>query len=336
MLAGVAIGGILLFSNHSVLTNLYAHSFCTAGGILLLAAAIGAYRKGFAQARYFIAGWSFMLAGLGISFCRNAGWIPNNTITINITFIAVAIQSVLLSTALIQTVKMLMTEKETALRQYYEAEELAKSRELAFLHAQIKPHFLYNTLNIIVNLCRIDPEKARNLLLDLSDYLHHSFDFCPEQKVVLLEDELKCVQSFIRIERARFPNKLNVLYGLCETAGVMVPPLILQPLVENAVVHGTRRKNAPGTVFLRINEEDGGYRIEVEDNGPGMTEDEIQNALSDRWYKGKGIGIANINKRLTRFYGAGLSIQSTPGEGTVVSFRLSKGEAAHADSHAGG
>ena len=126
-----------------------------------------------------------------------------------ITFIAVTIQSILLSTALVQTVKLLMTENEAAIKQYYEAKEKAKSHELAFLQAQIKPHFLYNTLNVIISLCRIDHEKARELLLDFSDYLHHNFDFYPEQKLVFLENEIDYVKAYVRIEQVRFPNKCN-------------------------------------------------------------------------------------------------------------------------------
>jgi sensor histidine kinase YesM len=326
MLLLVLIGVMILLFKNYTLANLYAHTFSIAASSVLLVMAIGAYKKGFKPAMLFIIGWSFMIIGLVISLVRNAGFISNNVITINITFIAVTIQSILLSTALVQTVKLLMTENEAAIRQYYEAKEKAKAHELAFLQAQIKPHFLYNTLNVIISLCRIDHEKVRELLLDFSDYLHHNFDFYPEQKLVFLENEITYVQAYIRIEQARFPNKINVLYELEEAEKIMVPPLILQPLVENAIVHGIRRKKISGTVIIRSKQENNFWCIEVEDDGIGMTEEQIQEVLSNQWHQGKGVGIANINKRLLSLYGQGLMIRSLPEKGTVISFRILKGD----------
>lgn len=336
LLISVFAGWIFLIGRQPVLANLYAHSISNVGAAFMMYAAVRAYMKGFKQARLFILGWAFMIIGLGISFLRQSGWIPNNVITINIIFIAMVIQSVLLSTALVQMVKLLTTEKENALKQYMDAEEHAASQEIAFLHAQIKPHFLYNALNVIISLCRIEPEKAEELLLNLSGFLRHSFDFHEEQKLVLLKEELEYVQAYVRIEQARFRNKLNVIYELDETTELKIPPLILQPLVENAIIHGIRKRSGSGTIVMRVEEEDHGFRIEVEDDGLGMSGEQIDRVLSDGWYKGRGVGIANINKRLLKLYGQGLEIKSAPAEGTLVSFKVPKGGGRHADGDIGG
>ncbi|MEA4804768.1 7TM diverse intracellular signaling domain-containing protein [Acetobacterium wieringae] len=326
LMTAVFVGIILPLFSPSSVVNLYAHSLSVIGGLSLLSMAIGAFRRGFHQARFFIIGWLFVIIGVGISFCRNAGWIANTVVTINITFVAMAINSIFLSTALIQRVKQLMNEKEAALKQSYEAEELAQSRELAFLQAQIKPHFLFNALNIIASLCRIDPVKARKLLLDLSEYLHHSFDFYPDQKLVPLSTELNGVQAFVRIEQARFPDSLEVIYDLDDRNLPMIPPLTLQPLVENAILHGIRKKSTCGTIILRTVWTGDGFRFFVEDDGVGMTAEQVDDALLSEWHPGKGVGLSNIHKRLLAMYGQGLLITSVPGEKTSVSFWIKKGD----------
>ncbi|WP_051531275.1 7TM diverse intracellular signaling domain-containing protein [Clostridiisalibacter paucivorans] len=315
----ILLGFIFLIGNQTVLANLYAHSISNIGSIFMMFVAFKAYNKGFRQAKLFILGWLFILISLGISFLRHYGVIPNNVMTINITFIAVAIQAVLLSTALVQMVKSLTKEKENALLLYKDAEKEAESNEMAFLHAQIKPHFLYNALNVIVILCRIDPEKARELLLDLSGFLRHTFDFKKECNLVYLKDELEYVQTYVNIEQARFRDKLNVIYELDEIIDLKIPPLILQPLVENAIIHGIRKRNGVGKIILRVKKEDDNFRIEVEDDGLGMTEEEIDKVIHDDIDKGKGVGLTNINKRLHRFYGEGLTIKSSPNKGTKIS-----------------
>lgn len=326
LLTAVFIGAVFVLIAPSTLVNLYAHSLSLIGGLSILFMAIGAFRKNYSQARFFIVGWLFIIVGVGISFCRNAGWISNNVVSLNIIFLAMALNSLFLSTALVQRVKLLMAEKEVALKNYYEAAELAKSRELAFLQAQIKPHFLYNTLNIIASLCRIDPLKARELLLDLGEYLHHSFDFYPDQQLVPLETELNGVRAFVRIEQARFPNKLRVCYELAEINHLMIPPLILQPLVENAILHGIRKKGSCGTVMIRTTREHDAIVFAVVDDGIGMTTEQITEALSHEWHEGKGVGLSNIHKRLTALYGQGLTIKSIPEEKTEISFRIGKRE----------
>lgn len=312
LLLFVFLGVFFILAKEPVLANLYAHIISTLGSIFLMYVALQGHKKGLQQARLFMLSWVFMIISLGISLFRHYGWVPNNVLTINITFVAVAIQAVLLSTALISLIKTLTKEKEKV--------------EIAFLHAQIKPHFLYNALNVISSLCRIDSEKARELLLDLADFLQHTFDFHKDQKLVLLKEEMEYVQAYVRIEQARFRNKLNMIYDIDDSIDLKIPPLILQPLIENAIIHGIRKRKGIGKIILRVKDEGSYYRIEVEDDGLGMTREQIDKVFSDNWYKGKGIGVANINKRLNKFYGQGLKIKSMPGAGTLISFEVPKGD----------
>lgn len=322
---------ILIIAKQPVLANLYGHSIANIDFLFIMLVAFHSYKKGFEQAGIFILSWAFILVSSVISLLRHLGWVSNNVITLNIILFAAAIQAILLSVALVKMVKIITQEKEQALRQFKAAEESAASHEIAFLHAQIKPHFLYNALNVIISLCRIDSEKARTLLMDLSEFLRYSFVFREEQKLVALKDELEYVKTYVRIEQARFRNKLKVLYELDIMTEPKIPPLLLQPLVENAIIHGVRKRNGIGTIILRVIEEDICFKIEVEDDGLGMTKEQIDRVINR--HKGRGIGITNINKRLERIYGQGLEIESVQGEGTIISFKVSKGGLYHAEGN---
>ena len=209
----------------------------------------------------------------------------------------------------------LRLDKETA-------EQTSISNESAFLHAQIKPHFLFNTLNIISVLCRMDPEKARELILDLSSYMRHSFDFKNLEKYVSFEEELEFIQAYVRIEQARFKGGLDVIYDIDNTEGLKLPPLLLQPLVENAVRHGVRKSVTGSTVILRVRNLDDHYLIEVEDDGAGMPPEKLEEIFQMQGTD--GVGLANIQKRLGILYGTKLSIESQLGLGTKITMTLPK------------
>ena len=196
--------------------------------------------------------------------------------------------------------------------------------ETAFLHAQIKPHFLYNVLNIIAALCRMDAEKARELILDLSSYLQHTFDFGNLAKYIPFETELDFIEAYVRIEKARFRDKLTVEYKLDDTSELMLPPLVLQPLIENAIRHGIRKKLQSGKVILQVTNQQECFLIKVMDNGIGITEKQLEKIYTIDWAAGKGIGIPNIHRRLKEIYGTGLEFKSSPGEGTEVTVIIPK------------
>ncbi len=192
--------------------------------------------------------------------------------------------------------------------------------EMAFLQAQIKPHFLYNALNTIVSFCWTDPEKAAELITELSNYLRSSFDFSNMDRFVHIEKEIDFVQSYLVIEKARFEEKINCQYTI-DDISFMIPTLILQPIVENAVKHGILKKENGGNINISIKQEHEFIIIKVEDDGVGMTKEKLKNILSEKSINGS-VGIRNVDKRLKRIYGYGLKIESEAEKGTKVYIRI--------------
>lgn len=193
--------------------------------------------------------------------------------------------------------------------------------EIAFLQAQIKPHFLYNALNAIISVCPDDPDMATELLLDLSQYLRSSFDFQNRGQTVPIEKELELVRSYLALEKARFDDRLNIVFDLPQDTMALVPPLSIQPIVENAVNHGLMQKESGGTVTLSIRQLPGHLVVAVTDDGIGMTQERIADILSEERTEG-GIGLRNIQRRLLKMYGAGLSVISMPDQGTTISYTI--------------
>ncbi|RJE86243.1 response regulator [Paenibacillus sp. 1011MAR3C5] len=192
--------------------------------------------------------------------------------------------------------------------------------EAAYLQAQIHPHFLFNTLNSIMALSMTDTEKMRSLVEAFSSYLRISFDFLNTEELVELSHELELAKAYLFVEQERFGERLSVEWEVEPGLNPLLPPLTIQPLIENAVKHGLLKRNKGGTVFIRVARQHDATRIEVRDNGTGMSQ-EIIHQLLNRTMSGKsGIGVSNTNRRLLQLYGQGLLIQSTPDEGTRVSF----------------
>ncbi|QJD88376.1 hybrid sensor histidine kinase/response regulator [Cohnella herbarum] len=192
--------------------------------------------------------------------------------------------------------------------------------EAAYLQAQIHPHFLFNTLNSIMALSDIDSGKMRKLGDAFASFLRISFDFLNTGELVELSHELALVEAYLHIEQERFEDRLSVVWEVESDIRLYIPPLSLQPLVENAVKHGLLSRNKGGTLQIRITRQDDSTLIEVTDDGKGMDRDQVAQLLNPT-LKGKGgIGLSNTNRRLMQLYGHGLSIRSQPNEGTTVSF----------------
>jgi hypothetical protein len=206
----------------------------------------------------------------------------------------------------------------------FERSQRLSEAEMAFLQAQIVPHFLYNTLNTVIYLTRESPEKARSLLLQFSSYLRGKFDFnmYNQNLLVTLEHELEIVKSYLSIELVRFDNRLNVFYNIEErTLGCNIMPFVLQPLVENSVRHGLKSKAQDLKVVISAVYQQKYILITIEDNGIGMPKEKIL-SIANREPAGKGTGLYNVNRRLEEAYGEGLNISSVMNEGTTISFKI--------------
>ncbi len=187
--------------------------------------------------------------------------------------------------------------------------------DLAFLQAQIKPHFIYNALSAISHMIGTEPKKAKALLLDFSDYLRGCFDFSNTSGLTTLSKEMDLAKAYLSIEKARFQERLNVEYEIEENPHVLIPLFCIQPIVENAVRHGLMKRVEGGTVKIKVWNEQGDTHIRVEDNGIGIPEDKIEEILSDR---SSAAGLANINARLKLKFGTEMKIISRNKGGTAV------------------
>lgn len=194
--------------------------------------------------------------------------------------------------------------------------------EAAYLQAQIQPHFLFNTLNSIMALGVIDTEKMMSLGEAFGSFLRISFNFLNTEELVDLSYELELTQAYLYIETVRFEERLTVVWEIESGLQLLLPPLSIQPLVENAVKHGLLHRPKDGRVRISVAAYNGYTLIEVEDNGKGIEQEQVERLLRPSLKKKSGIGISNTNRRLIQQFGKGLSIISKPGEGTVVSFTI--------------
>ena len=201
--------------------------------------------------------------------------------------------------------------------------EAMQASENAFLNAQMKPHFLYNTLNTIADCCVTDSAKAQKLINSLSEYLKLILSLDNMDKTVPIRHELELVEAYTAIEKERFPSIMFANEFPLRIPNIMMPPITIQPLIENAIKHGVRKSDKPGVVTLRIIENPDSVEFFVSDNGVGM-DAEAMKKLFVMPKENQSIGIYNIDKRLKNQYGKGLHVDSTPGLGTCVSFKIPK------------
>jgi hypothetical protein len=232
-------------------------------------------------------------------------------------------------TAAVLVISLSMRYSEQSAAESFYKEELARqlenmqANENAFLNAQMKPHFLYNTLNTIADLCVTDPKKAKHLIGSLSDFLKLVLSVDNMEETVTLRRELELVNAYTDIESERFPSIKFFQDFPIRMPNIMMPPIVIQPLIENAIKHGVRRLDKPGLVTLKIIDDADSVTFEVSDNGTGMTEEQMHKLFMEP-KENNSIGIYNINKRLNNQYGTGLQVDSAIGLGTCVRFTIPK------------
>ncbi|MGX7823676.1 sensor histidine kinase [Actinokineospora sp. 24-640] len=203
-------------------------------------------------------------------------------------------------------------------------QQLAQA-EIRALRAQISPHFIYNALNTISSLIRSDPEQARELLQDFAEFTRYSFR--TSGMFATLADELANVERYLTIECARYGDRLNVRFRIApEVQSVVVPFLVLQPLVENAVRHGIAKKPGGGTIGVFAHDHGNEALIVIEDDGVGMDPDRLLKDLRDAHKTGSHVGVGNINQRMRQVFGDGhaLMVDTAPGQGTKITLRVPK------------
>lgn len=196
---------------------------------------------------------------------------------------------------------------------------MAKEAELKALQTQINPHFLFNALHTISSFVRIEPDRAREIIINLSTYLRYNLENF--SRLLSLKDELSQVEAYINIEKARFGDKIKVIYNIPEKyMNIQLPSLIIQPLVENSIKHGILKRREGGTIAISVSENKAEYIISIEDDGVGI-EQSIIDGIDDKIEK--NIGLKNVHNRLKILYGKGLNIKKLE-RGTKITFYISK------------
>ena len=188
-------------------------------------------------------------------------------------------------------------------------------KEFQYFYSQISPHFLYNTLNSIIGLSYRSADEAREALTNLSVYLRGKLDIHRKKGFVTLEEELELVTAYLAIEKLRYGEKLRVEYDIEEGIDANLPPLTLQPIIENAVHHGVSTMD-DGKVEIKVGKDEEGFvRIEINDNGKGMSSKKKKQLLEGQE---RGIGFKNVMERIKILKGSDLTLESAPDKGTRV------------------
>lgn len=203
--------------------------------------------------------------------------------------------------------------------------QLLDRAEIKRLQAQINPHFLFNSLNTIASFCRTNSNRARQLLMELSNYLRRNIK--DRRQYITLNDELKQIESYLTIEHARFGDRIQFEMDIVPEAREWpLPPLIVQPLVENAVKHGLSGKEEGGKVCVHAAQVNGVLQVQVKDNGVGMPSDAIAHVYRNNGAdpSNSSMGLRNVNQRLEHIYGPSSRIQidSADQRGTTITLTL--------------
>ncbi len=196
-------------------------------------------------------------------------------------------------------------------------EDLKAQQRIRIMMSQIQPHFLYNALSTIQVLCHTDPEKAAEITGDFSSYLRRNLSSLEEPGLIPFEKELEHTRAYVQIEETRFPS-IHVDYDI-QDSDFSLPPLTLQPMVENAIRHGVRiREN--GIIRIVTRRKDGCHEILIRDNGIGF--DVAKLDAEDRSH----VGLRNVRKRIESMCAGTLTVESRPDEGTAVTIRIPAGK----------
>ncbi|GEM03089.1 hypothetical protein HMI01_00770 [Halolactibacillus miurensis] len=193
--------------------------------------------------------------------------------------------------------------------------------EAAWLHAQIKPHFIFNTLNAIASLSTTDIDQMVDLIHAFGQYLTNSFSLNNTKQLIPLSEELELVEAYLYINQLRFKERVAYEVDVNKVEGVYLPPLVLQTLVENALKHGILKQGNGGMITISGKRYASHYRLEVIDNGVGISSDKLKEILRNEIDE-KHIGLANTNMRLKKLCQQQLNIQSIEGKGTTITIDL--------------
>ena len=210
---------------------------------------------------------------------------------------------------------------------YLQRQRMIDAQRNALMLSQINPHFIYNTLSTIAAMCDSSPHLAKSLTIDFSRYLRTNIDAMTNENMIPFEKEIEHIECYLKIEKARFREKLNVLYSL-QCTSFEIPPLTVQPIVENAVKHGITKKASGGTVKISTYATEDSYVIKVVDDGVGFDTEIMQKEHDGH------VGLENVESRVKRMCRGHISVKSTVGVGTRVVIEIPRKKGKN-DEHSG-
>ena len=208
--------------------------------------------------------------------------------------------------------------KELEIEQKMLKQELQENR-ISIMLSQMKPHFIFNTLNTIYHLCDLDPDKAKSTISSFSMYLRNNINNLGQSEMIHFEKELSFINAYLDIEKVRFDDELQIVYDI-GVSNFKVPVLTVQPIVENAIKHGTSKKEGISYLYIITRETDAFYEIEIRDTGVGF---DVNHSPDDGR---KHIGVSNVRQRLETLCKGTLTIESTIGVGTTSIIKIPKTE----------
>ncbi|OMD06028.1 sensor histidine kinase [Paenibacillus odorifer] len=224
-----------------------------------------------------------------------------------------------------RTFKMMIRRIRELIDENYAKQLIIRETELKALQAQINPHFLYNTLESINWLAKMNKQAKISEMVEALGYLFRS-SIGLKDPLITLEKEITIVRNYVIIQKTRFDERLDFRMDIPENLhDALIPKLTLQPLIENAIRYALEPNIEPCTISITVSEEDQGLDIKVSDNGPGMSAEFIKDLQMGRVKtRGEGIGLANIAERIQIVFGPewGTVIESEPGQGTTIHVRI--------------
>lgn len=224
-----------------------------------------------------------------------------------------------------RTFKMMIRRIRELIDENYAKQLIIRETELKALQAQINPHFLYNTLESINWLAKMNKQAKISEMVEALGYLFRS-SIGLKDPLITLEKEITIVRNYVIIQKTRFDERLDFRMDVSEHLhDALIPKLTLQPLIENAIRYALEPNIEPCTISITVSEDEQGLDIRVSDNGPGMSAEFIKDLQMGRVKtRGEGIGLANIAERIQIVFGPewGTSIESEPGQGTTIHVRI--------------
>ena len=251
-------------------------------------------------------------------FATLFGWWEGSLVT-KFVFFAVFVMALVVVLLIIPShINAAVRARELEAEQQILKRELQENR-ISIMLSQMKPHFIFNTLNTIYHLCDIDPTKAKSTISSFSTYLRNNINNLGQSEMVYFEKELSFINAYLDIEKVRFDDELLIFYDIA-VSNFKLPVLTVQPIVENAVKHGTSKKEGISNLYISTRETDAFYEIEIRDTGVGFD-------ASIRQDDGhKHIGIIKVRQRLETLCKGTLTIESELGIGTTAIIKIPKTE----------